>query len=354
MALVAICASAALFIGGYVLQVLGLLAPVLGLFFGGWLLSCVLEPLVGRLMRTAHTQRSTAVFVAFLFVLLLLGLTYALIAPTLSDQINRSIVGLPTTVEIVTQRLIAGQTLANTWFAQHGVPIQLDVASGSGLGAVMQQLGASTWQANPLAVTMQVVSAFGSFGLMLLLSVFFLAGGPQLAEQVTTAFGTKSSDARFVLTAVHDTFESYARASLLQGLLYGVGVWACLQFLQVDTAPLIGFAAGALLLIPVVGAALAVLLPVIATLIWNPSAVVVIAIALILLEQVVLNVVGPRLMSQRLGLPPLLVFFGVLAGGQLGGFWGAVFGIPTLAALLSCAEHFRTRSRGGPGEPGNG
>jgi predicted PurR-regulated permease PerM len=44
-----------------------------------------------------------------------------------------------------------------------------------------------------------------------------------------------------------------------------------------------------------------------------------------------------------LGLPPLLVFFGVLAGGQLAGFWGAVFGIPVLATILTCIEHFRPR-----------
>jgi predicted PurR-regulated permease PerM len=39
----------------------------------------------------------------------------------------------------------------------------------------------------------------------------------------------------------------------------------------------------------------------------------------------------------------LLVFFGVLAGGQVGGFWGAVFGIPILAAALACLDHFRLR-----------
>jgi hypothetical protein len=55
----------------------------------------------------------------------------------------------------------------------------------------------------------------------------------------------------------------------------------------------------------------------------NPNAVLPVAIALVLLEQVVLNVVGPRLMGRQLGLPPLLVLFGILAGGQIGGFWGA-------------------------------
>jgi predicted PurR-regulated permease PerM len=43
-------------------------------------------------------------------------------------------------------------------------------------------------------------------------------------------------------------------------------------------------------------------------------------------------------MSRQLGLPPLLVLSGVLGGAQV-----AVFGILVLAALLTCADHFRQR-----------
>ena len=55
-----------------------------------------------------------------------------------------------------------------------------------------------------------------------------------------------------------------------------------------DWAPLF------LLLIPVVGAALAVLVPVLATLLWNPAATLAVAVALVLLQRLVPNVVNPR------------------------------------------------------------
>jgi predicted PurR-regulated permease PerM len=125
--------------------------------------------------------------------------------------------------------------------------------------------------------------------------------------------------------------------------MYAGGVWACLALANIDTAPLVGVIAGALLVIPVLGAALAIALPLVATALWNPSATIAVAATLVLLQQLVLNVVGPRLMSRQLGLPPLLVLFGALAGGQLGGLWGAVFGIPVLAALITCIDHFRVR-----------
>jgi predicted PurR-regulated permease PerM len=189
-----------------------------------------------------------------------------------------------------------------------------------------------------------VVGVLGSLAVMLLLSVFFLLGGQQLADQIIQAFGDRAAcDVRFVLAAVHDAFESFVRAQLLQGVVYAGGVWVCLAVAHVEAAPLVGVATGVLLLVPVVGAVLAVLIPVVATGLLNQTAVLAVGAALVLLEQLVLNVLGPRLMSQRLGLPPLLVFFGVLIGGQVGGVWGAVFGIPVLAATLTCVDHFRRR-----------
>jgi predicted PurR-regulated permease PerM len=189
-----------------------------------------------------------------------------------------------------------------------------------------------------------VLGAVGRLGMMLLLSVFFLLGGSQLAEQTIQCFGCRAApDVRFVLTSVHDAFEGFARAQLAQGVLFGAGVWACLSMAHVESAPLIAVVAGFMILIPVVGSVLAVAIPVLAVVLWNPSAALVVAVALVLLEQVVLNVVGPRLMSRQLGLPPLLVLFGIFAGGQVGGFWGAVFGVPLLATLATCVEHFRLK-----------
>jgi predicted PurR-regulated permease PerM len=185
--------------------------------------------------------------------------------------------------------------------------------------------------------------------MMLLLSVFFLLGGSQLAEQVIHSVGCRAApDVRFVLTSVHDSFEGFVRAQLAQGVLFGAGVWACLAVAHVESAPLVAVIAGLMLLVPMVGAVLAVAVPVLATLLWNPSAALVVGVALVLFEQLVLNVIGPRLMSRQLGLPPLLVLFGILAGGQVGGFWGAVFGIPVLATVVTCVEHFRVKLSSAP------
>lgn len=346
LALVGVCASAALFVASSVWHILEQLAPVLGLFFGGWLLACVLEPLVAWLMRHTRAQHSTAVLATYLLVFTALTLVWIGAAPALATQIGGSVTSLPAQGDAAAQRAVDAQAVANAWLSAHGVGLQLNVASSLSLDGLARQVRAqlNPTGSGPLAVAGGVMSALASLAMMLLLSVFFLVGGIQLAEQVTQAFGDRAAaDLRFILTAVHDSFEGFMRAQLLQGGVFAGCVWACLAVAQVDSAPLIGAAAGILLLVPVIGAILAVLLPVLGTVFWQPTATLVVGAALVLLEQLVLNVLGPRLMSQRLGLPPLLVFFSVLVGGQVGGVWGAVFGIPALAALLACVDHFRPR-----------
>jgi predicted PurR-regulated permease PerM len=342
VAIIGVSASAAVFLGACLWLIVGFLAPVLGLFFGGWMLACLQEPLVTQVMCRTRVSRSIAVAGTVVTILIALILAGVLLGPTLSRELTTGMTNLPIQLDEAKQQALAEQMVVNGWLMEHGVPMHVDLASGAPLDTVVQRLlGASP---GPLGLVGVAVEAAGSLGMMLLLSVFFLLGGPQLAEQVIHAFGSRAAaDVRFVLTAVHDTFEGFARAQLLQAALYAAGVWACLEVAHVGTAPLASVIAGALLIVPVVGAAFAIALPLLATLLWNPGAVLPVAIALVLLEQVVLNVVGPRLMARQLGLPPLMVLFGILAGGQIGGFWGAIFGIPVLATVQMCLEHFRSR-----------
>src|SRR5262249_41939399 len=63
------CAALGLFVVDALWQLGGMLAPVLGLFFGGWLLACVVEPITDWLIRRAQLRRPLAI-----------GATYAAVA----------------------------------------------------------------------------------------------------------------------------------------------------------------------------------------------------------------------------------------------------------------------------------
>ena len=65
------------------------------------------------------------------------------------------------------------------------------------------------------------------------------------------------------------------------------------------------------------------------------STVIGVTIALLVLQQVVFNVLAPKVMSEAVGIHPLLVFLAILIGSKAAGVAGAIFGVPVAAVIAA-------------------
>jgi predicted PurR-regulated permease PerM len=83
------------------------------------------------------------------------------------------------------------------------------------------------------------------------------------------------------------------------------------------------------------------LLPVAIALVTRPEAAIFLFVALLALQQVIFHLLAPRILSQQVGLHPLLVFFAVLTGVRVAGVWGAIFGVPIVAVLSTMISFYR-------------
>jgi predicted PurR-regulated permease PerM len=341
------CVSLTLFIAAALWQVAALLAPVLVLFFAGWLLTCVLEPVVHGLSRLVRLRPAAAIGLTYAGLAAVLVLAGVLLAPALASQLEITLARLGPAVSGAEQGMGSIELVANNWLAERSIPLRLDITSRL-TPDVLQGAAQQTVQSASPAVLQAVTNTAGLAGnlaLALVLAVYFAAGGERLAAQFAAIFtGKARAHTHFILITVHDTFASYLRCQLLQGLAYGAGTWVCLTLAQVGGAGLAASAAGAVLLIPIIGTVLAVVPPLLAVLTWNPDATLPVLVALVVLQQLVLNGLGPRIMGRELGLPPLLVLGGVLVGATVSGFWGAVLGVPVLSVVVKLVAHFRPTS----------
>jgi predicted PurR-regulated permease PerM len=95
------------------------------------------------------------------------------------------------------------------------------------------------------------------------------------------------------------------------------------------------------LLIPFLGPVVAVIVPVTIALLTQPGVTLLLFIALLALQQVIFNVLAPRILSHQVGLHPLLVFFAVLTGARVAGVWGAIFGVPIVAVFTTMVSFYR-------------
>ncbi len=73
--------------------------------------------------------------------------------------------------------------------------------------------------------------------------------------------------------------------------------------------------------------------PILATAIFKPEWLIVVAPLLLVVQTVLVNYFQPKLMRDALGMHPILVLVSLLVGAQIAGLWGALFAIPIFAVL---------------------
>jgi predicted PurR-regulated permease PerM len=137
--------------------------------------------------------------------------------------------------------------------------------------------------------------------------------------------------------------------SAVIGTSAGVGMWILGETGLVDGAEryalLFGVWTAFIEVIPYIGPWLSAVPPVIYALVTDPISVIWVAALFIFIYQVEGHVVVPNVMASALRLHPLLVIFGLLAGGELHGIPGVLVALPTMAALRAVWEFFAERVR---------
>jgi hypothetical protein len=78
-------------------------------------------------------------------------------------------------------------------------------------------------------------------------------------------------------------------------------------------------------------------------LVQDPLSALWVALLFLGIQQLEGHVIVPKVMGRTLRLHPLLVIFGLLAGGEIYGFPGILVALPLLAALRAAWEFFSER-----------
>jgi predicted PurR-regulated permease PerM len=337
------CAIAGIYLVGLLWQVFQQFADIVLLFFFAWLVAFVLEPLSAALTRLARLPRLLAIALTYLALLVVVSVGVVLIVPALVLQIVTVAKNLPGYADQVTAWLTAWQLTTNDWLSQRGSPVLIDLASvlnPQALGSRLESL--APLLTNVVQFAAGFATGLGELVIMLILSFYFMVDGARIGERLIQMLPPRAQDdGRFLVANIHRVFAGFLRGQLIQALLGGVVTGIIMSALGVDYALLAAVMAGLVLLIPFLGPVAAVGLPLLVAIFTRPEAALLLFILLFLLQQLIFNVVAPRVYSQQVGLHPLLVFFAVLAGARVGGLWGAIFGVPIVAVILQMFNFYR-------------
>ena len=186
--------------------------------------------------------------------------------------------------------------------------------------------------------------------LTIVVSIYMLLDMPRLARVVDRRF-PPNPGSQALLTRIEHSLASYVRGqfllSLIIGTSAGLGMWLLGTLGWVPGADRYAVLFGAWVaiteLVPYIGPWLGAIPPFIYALVVHPISALWVGLLFLGIHQIEGHIVVPNVMGSALRLHPLLVIFGLLAGGEIYGLPGALVALPLLAAGRAIWEFFGER-----------
>ena len=196
---------------------------------------------------------------------------------------------------------------------------------------------------NVLSVATNVITALVNVIIVLVLSFYMMLDGHKIADRLVNITPTRARGQMLLFfDSVGRSFGAFARAQFLLAFISGILTFVVLTAFHVGYAAAAAVLAGVGMLIPFLGPLLAIIPPLLIAAFWVTSVGQFVWIFLILwvTQQLLVNVLAPRLLGDVVGMHPLLVLFALFAGATVAGIWGALFGVPVAAVGFLMVRDF--------------
>lgn len=286
-----------------------------------------LNPFTAWLIRKGF-NRSWAIILSLLLLIILstLALLYAL--PALFDQIIQLKQRIPDMLNIV-EKLIQ---LANSKITDY-TGFELDIPS-----LVMGALSQSTSLGNAafVYISNQFTSVVMTALLIPFITYFLLKDYRSFRNNMMNWLPNSNFELGWLIySRVATQLENYTRGVLLQSSIMAVVASIGFLIIGLDIPVLMGIITGLLNLIPYLGPIISLIFALIVALgmpAFDPS-LLYLAILVIVVAQVVDNVIViPYVIANAVNLHPIMVILGVIIFGSLFGMVGIILAIPAIAA----------------------
>lgn len=322
-----------IFLVGYVTN---LFFNILVMFFLAWLLAFLLDPVVNRLVaRMPFLPRGVAAALVFVSVVVSAIALLAGVASSVISSLTDILGNAATIDDAIAKLLVPIQTQIN----HAGFDINLTAAAHDLILSIAAN--ANSLLAGALS---SGLALFSQGTAIIFIAVVFVANKGRFLAFMRKLVPRDQIDLydEFVSATSH-SFGGFVRGQFGTAALYGLIVGAIGVVFGVPFVALTGLVTTILQSIPYFGQLVSWIPLMLIALIFKPDAFVPVAIALTIGLLVMQNLVTPRVMGSAVGINPVLVLAAVFVGAQLAGTFGAIFGVPVLAVVVSLLDTYLDR-----------
>jgi predicted PurR-regulated permease PerM len=302
------------------------------------ILSYFLSPAADRLEKRG-TSRTTAVLIIIIIFFSALTVITAITAPLIYHQLMDMTVEIPKYISIANKKLTSS---VNSIVAQMP-PDTIDKAKesvGGFSGFIVEYI--PKMLSGILDSGLALVNLFSLIFITPIVIFYILRDWHKIIAKIDTYLPPKYAPIiREQIKEIDNTLAGYIRGQtqvcVLLGTFYAVG----LTLAGLNFGFLIGMATGILAFIPYVGLLFGCAIGlIVAFLQFGDMTNIAIIASIFIIGQVIEgNFVTPKLVGDKVGLHPVWVIFGMLAGGALLGFTGILLAVP-LSAIIGVLIRF--------------
>lgn len=330
-------------------QAIGAIADVLLIFVAAWALAYLLAPLVRRIDARTPLDRTSAVIVVYVGLAIVVIFVTSLVISPLSQQLSDFAARAPEYGDRAAQAVVSMQATLE------GLGIRVDLTEI--YGTLPQRVGAiaSSYAADILGVVSATAGAFFNLTLVLIIAFIMLIDGGGLWRRFVLRLpAERRREAQLLRESADRSFGGFIRGSLLLGTIYGLATLGIVVAFGIPFAGVLAIVSGLTVIIPFFGPIIAMIPVLGVTAVAASDRLLWVFIAILVLQQIALNVISPRIMSKSIGIHPMFVFFSLLLGAKVAGFWGVVLAMPVAGILNTLLQYGWDVLSGRPAPPDEG
>ncbi|MDD7352891.1 MAG: AI-2E family transporter [Peptoniphilaceae bacterium] len=196
-----------------------------------------------------------------------------------------------------------------------------------------------------ISTASSILGGLVSFMLALITSIYILADKERLGYQATricySFFNNKIADKIIhVVRLLHENFFGFIRGQLTVSTFIGIATFVSCFVIGVPNAATLGVIIGVTDLIPIIGPFLGGAMGFIMTVIEDPTKGIIFIILILILQQIESNLVYPKIVGNKVGLPSLWTLVAITVGGSLFGVVGMWAFIPLASTLYELMREY--------------
>ena len=327
------------------------LAPIMEIVFDiispfliGSIIAYILNPIIKFIESKVYIKRIFSLLITYVVALVIVGLTVALIGPIIVSNITEIASQIPFYFEKTQSFVIT--TLKDINDVNPSIFVEIEAQLKEALPQIGSMVISSASQ-----LMNATVSVFNSTVnvLMSIIISFYLLMEKESVVNLTkrVLFITVKDKYDFVmelLRTLNNNIGVYVSSKILDSCIIGFISTIALFLVGSKYSILLGIIMIFCNLIPYFGPILGMIPAVIINLFYNPVVSLYAIIALLIVQQIEMVIIEPKIVGGQLGLNPLLTLFSISVGGALFGIPGMIMSTPIMGVLkIYISQHIECK-----------